>query len=52
MSKYTTRKCPWILIYVEQYDTMIKALSRESSLKRANSNYIKWLFTQPSNLIK
>ncbi len=51
MSRYTSTKGPWVLVYVEQHLTKRDALIRERKLKRCNSDYIRWLISQPSNII-
>jgi Predicted endonuclease containing a URI domain len=50
-SRYTSKKIPWKLVYVEICDSKRAALIRERSLKRANSDYLKWLICQSSNLV-
>jgi len=51
-SRYTSGKVPWKLVYIEKCNNKTEALKREKSLKKANSNYIKWLIEQPFNLLK
>ncbi len=51
MGRYTSKKMPWSLIYVEECESKSQALKREKSLKRANSEYIKWLIQQPTNIL-
>ena len=50
-SHYTSTKMPWKLIYVEKCDNKTKALKRERSLKRSNTDYLRWLIHQSSNLL-
>ena len=50
-SRYTSMKIPWKLVYIEKCDNKTEALQREKTLKRANSNYIKWLIEQPINIL-
>jgi len=52
LGKYTSRKIPWKLIYAERCDTKTAALIREKQLKRANKEYLKWLLSQESNLVR
>ena len=52
MSQYTSRKCPWKLVYVEEFASKSVALKRELMLKKQNANYLRWLIDQPSNIIK
>ena len=51
-SRYTSKKVPWRLVYVECCKTKTEALIREKSLKKANKKYIQWLILQPNNLLK
>ncbi len=51
LSRYTKAKGPWELVYVEQHLAKRGALIRERKLKRCNSDYIRWLISQPSNII-
>ena len=51
LSSFTKSKCPWRLIYVEEFDCQSEALLRERKLKRCNKNYLRWLVKQPVNLI-
>ncbi|MBL7865576.1 MAG: GIY-YIG nuclease family protein [Cyclobacteriaceae bacterium] len=50
-SRYTSRKMPWVLVYVEKFQTKNEALVRERQLKRANPKYLRWLISQPTNLL-
>jgi putative endonuclease len=50
-SRYTSKKVPWKLLYVECCKSKTEALIREKSLKRANKSYIQWLIGQPTNLL-
>lgn len=34
---YTSKKKPWKLVYVEEYNTKAEAISRESEIKRQKS---------------
>jgi len=52
LSAYTSRKMPWKLIYVEECESKTAAIKREKQLKRANGQYINWLLTQESNIIR
>ncbi|MBS1556591.1 MAG: GIY-YIG nuclease family protein [Bacteroidetes bacterium] len=51
-SRYTSKKIPWVLVYAEELPNKTMALIREKQLKRANTNYLEWLMTQPTNLVK
>ena len=50
-SRYTAGKGPWKLVYLELMKDKTSALKREKQLKRSNSEYIRWLIKQPSNLV-
>jgi putative endonuclease len=43
LSKYTSRHCPWKLIYKEEYSTRSEAMKREKFFKSYEGR--KWLFT-------
>ena len=51
-SRYTSKKLPWELVYVEAFESKTVALQREKQLKRCNTQYLKWLLDQPSNILK
>jgi len=51
-SRYTSKKLPWKFVYIEECTTKSEALKREKSLKRSNQEYLKWLITQPTNILK
>ena len=50
-SKFTRQKLPWKLVYVEVHHTKREALIREKKLKRCNSDYLKWLVDQNTNIL-
>lgn len=50
-SRYTSKKLPWKLIYIEEFSSKTEALIREKQIKRANNEYIQWLITQPNNTL-
>jgi putative endonuclease len=52
LSKYTSLKTPWILIYVEEHPDKRTALIREKKLKRCKAEYFEWLVGQPTNILK
>ena len=52
LSRYTSTKMPWEMVYVELCADKRTALKRERSLKRSNMNYIRWLIEQESNIIR
>jgi putative endonuclease len=43
LSRYTSKKAPWKLVYFERLKSKTLALQRERKLKHANTDYIKWL---------
>src|SRR4030095_2131909 len=49
--KYTSKKVPWILVYVEEMESKTKALIREKSLKKATTERIKALLIHPKNIV-
>jgi putative endonuclease len=51
LSRYTSSKTPWDLIYLEEFASKTDALKREKQLIRANKSYLLWLFEQPCNLL-
>lgn len=51
LSKYTRGKGPWKLIFVQIFQTRKEAEMLENKLKRCNKDYLRWLITQPVNMI-
>jgi len=51
-SRYTSGKGPWKIVYLEKMKDKRSALIREKQLKRANSDYIKWLMRQETNIFR
>ena len=51
LSRYTSTKAPWSLIFVQEFPHKTDALKRERQLKRVNKKYLLWLITQPFNLL-
>jgi putative endonuclease len=51
LSKYTSSKMPWEMIYVEAHPDKKQAIIREKKLKRCKAEYFEWLVKQPSNLL-
>ena len=52
LSRYTSSKIPWKLIYVEEHSDKRSALIREKKLKRCKADYFLWLVTQSTNILK
>jgi putative endonuclease len=50
-SRYTSGKGPWTMVYLEKMPDKRAALIREKQLKRVNTNYIRWLIVQSSNIV-
>ncbi len=46
LSKYTSGKGPWKLVFIEEFQTRTEALIKEKMLKRQNRQYIEWLIKQ------
>ena len=51
LSRFTSGKLPWQLIYVEAHSTKKDALIREKKLKKCKSDYFEWLALQNSNIL-
>ncbi len=51
LSKYTSTKLPWKLIYVEELSTKREMLIREKKLKRGNAEYFQKLIQGDKNII-
>ena len=52
LSRYTAKKIPWELIYVEEHPDKTSALIREKKLKRCKSEYFEWLKENGNNILK
>ncbi len=51
-SRFTSGKGPWRMVFLERLPDKTAALKREKRLKKANSEYIKWLINQNCNLVR
>jgi len=51
LNTYTKGKGPWKLIFVQVFETKPEALIQEKKLKRCNKEYLRWLLTQPQNIL-
>jgi len=51
LSRYTSAKIPWTLVFAQEFSHKTDALRREKQLKRMNKKYLLWLLTQPCNLL-
>ena len=47
----TASRKPWRLIYLAEFPDRVTALKEEKRLKRTNKVYLKWLITEPGNLL-
>jgi putative endonuclease len=47
-SRYTSKKIPWRIVYLEEFQTKREALIRERQLKRVNQNYLRSLISEYS----
>jgi putative endonuclease len=53
LSRYTSKKIPWRLVFVQECENKTEALKREKQLKKANSDYLDWLIRHSDvNLIR
>jgi putative endonuclease len=43
ISRYTSGKGPWKLVYLESFEEKRSALKGERQLKRSNKEYLNWL---------
>ena len=51
LNTYTRGKGPWKLIFVQELQTKREAIVLEKKLKRCNKDYLRWLITQPVNML-
>ncbi|MDD3568876.1 MAG: GIY-YIG nuclease family protein, partial [Bacteroidales bacterium] len=50
MSRFTTGKGPWALMYLKQHTTKREAIIEEKRLKRLNDKSIHKLISSPNNI--
>ena len=50
-SRYTSKKVPWELVYIEVFMSKKEALIRERNLKHANTDYILRLINSERNML-
>ncbi len=50
-SVFTRALRPWKLIFVQEFSTKSEALIQEKKLKRNNKEYLRWLISQPVNIL-
>jgi putative endonuclease len=51
INKSTKNKGPWMLIFIAEFETRLEAEELEKRLKRCNKVYLRWLITQPLNIL-
>jgi putative endonuclease len=51
-STYTRRKIPWLIVYIEVFESKRESLIREKALKKYDHAQIQRLLTSPKNKIK
>ena len=51
LSRYTSGKGSWELVFIQEFENKKDALVREKSLKRSNSSYLLWVIQQPYNIV-
>ncbi len=49
LSRYTSNKGPWELVFVKSFESKSDALKYELMLKRQNHKYILWLINSEQN---
>ena len=49
--KYTSKKLPWKIVYVELFEKKRDALIRERNLKKATTERINHLINNPKNIV-
>jgi putative endonuclease len=50
-SQFTKTKMPWKLVFIRSFETKKEALIEEKRLKKCNKQYLKWMITQPQNIL-
>ncbi len=50
-STYTSRKCPWKLIYIEEMENKSKALQHEKRIKKYNRSKLAELIDSKANIV-
>jgi putative endonuclease len=50
-NQFTRSKMPWRLIFFQEFETKQEALIQEKKLKKCNKIYLRWLITQPVNIL-
>ena len=51
LSRYTSFKCPWKLVYVEELNSKREALIRERNLKKATNDRLQAIITSKKNIL-
>ncbi len=52
LSRFTSDKGPWEMVYLEVVPTKRIALNREKNLKKATKERIQWLISSEKNLLQ
>ena len=52
LSRYTSNKGPWKMVYLEECENKTEALRKEKMLKKQNRKYLLWLIEQSTNKLK
>ncbi len=50
-SQFTSQTQDWKIVFIREFSTKKDALKYEKMLKRQNQNYIRWILSQPYNLL-
>ena len=50
-NQFTRSKMPWKLVFVQEFETKRNALIQEKKLKRCNKKYLRWVISQPLNIL-
>ena len=50
-SQFTRSKIPWKLVFLKVFETKQATLIEEKRLKKCNKEYLRWLITQPQNIL-
>ena len=50
-SQFTRSKVPWKLVFLKVFETKQATLIEEKRLKKCNKEYLRWLITQPQNIL-
>ena len=51
LSRYTSSRGPWEMVYLERMRDKASALKREHQLKKSNRQYLKWVLKDARNIL-